>query len=178
MLEVCTHCSQEILYIFLEFQDKCDPNGRFTTILMVFRVSPGSWTRINTPFLLYLKYSTRLCVFSISMNQIILKAMNAIVNNFLVHSCIYVIWQHKLDTGCQNQKEWTIWTFIVSSLKHKTDFIHNQHSLLYVGMFLFLYNFPHCVTRAPLLYFRRSCVALYFKVVSQWVSESVIGSVE
>ena len=62
---------------------------------------------------------------------------------FLVHSCIYVIWQHKLDTGCQKQKEGAIWTFIVSSLKHKTDFIHNQHSLLYVGMFLFLYNFPH-----------------------------------
>ena len=96
----CVHTAvRKSLYIFLqEFQDKCDPNGRFTTILMVFRVSPGSWTRINTPFLLYLKYSTRLCVFSISMNQIILKAMNAIVNYLFgafMHLC-YMTTQTRL----------------------------------------------------------------------------------
>ena len=34
----------------------------------------------------------------------------------------------------------------------------------------------HCVTRAPLLYFIRSWVALSFKVVSQWVSQSGIGN--
>ena len=34
-------------------------------------------------------------------------------------------------------------------------------------------HYPNCVTRAPLLYFIRSWVALSFKVVSQWVSESV-----
>ena len=34
----------------------------------------------------------------------------------------------------------------------------------------------HCVTRALLLYFIRSWVALSFKVVSQWVSQSGIGN--
>ena len=34
----------------------------------------------------------------------------------------------------------------------------------------------HCVTRAPLLYFIRSWVALSFKVVSEWVSEWGIGN--
>ena len=36
--------------------------------------------------------------------------------------------------------------------------------------------YTNCVTRAPLLYFIRSWVALSFKVVSEWVSQSGIGN--
>ena len=90
--------------------------------------------------------------------------------------------------------EWLARTFIFTNIKGKTSYCY-CYSFMYISIvaivwlivywlvtilmkwLIFLATCTYyCVTRAPILYFIRSWVALSFKVVSEWVSQSGIGN--
>ena len=68
---------------------------------------------------------------------------------------------------------WLLKTSIILKahlIKHSTTLNLAHFQSKHVGI--------NCVTRAPLLYFIRSWVALSFKVVSQWVSQASVTPVQ